>query len=238
MKNYEILNYSTPLSLAQDAAEKWLDEVLAAAREVRPYSVALSGGRIAKDFFCAAAEGAKKRGISLATVDFFWADERCVPPRDPASNYLLADQFLFQPLALAPERLHRVPGELSPEQAARAATAELRGIVRANSLGQPVLDLVFLGMGEDGHIASLFPEMPSDQVASSDVYLAVKGSKPPPNRITLGYAPLRSATDVWVLASGSGKKEALEKSLKVEVVTPLGRLLEMRSRTKIFSDIS
>jgi len=100
-----------------------------------------------------------------------------------------------------------------------------------------VLDLVLLGMGEDGHVASLFPGEAEDVMNSSAVYRAVTASKPPPRRISLGYGALVAAREVWMLASGSGKETALRESLSPTGATPLARLLRARGRTRIFTDI-
>jgi 6-phosphogluconolactonase len=200
--------------------------------------VALSGGRIAKDFFTTVARLAKKRERSLAHVHFFWADERGVPPDHADSNYRSAAELLFTPLALPLGNLHRIRGEAEPECAAREAEAELRRFAPLNAAGQPVLDLVLLGMGEDGHIASLFPGESEEVMQTSAVYRTVTASKPPPRRITLGYAAIASAREVWVLASGAGKEEALRDSLSPDGQTPLARVLRGRGRTRVFTDLS
>ncbi|MFM8470117.1 MAG: 6-phosphogluconolactonase, partial [Limisphaerales bacterium] len=200
--------------------------------------VAVSGGRIAKDFFSAVARQAQARKQSLAHVHFFWADERCVPPTDTESNFRSAAELLFQPLNLPTTNIHRIRGEDEPEAAARTAEAELRQIAPANAADQPVLDLVLLGMGEDGHVASLFPGEPVAVIASPAVYRAVTASKPPPRRITVGYGTLNAARDVWVLASGAGKEQALRESLSPMGRTPLGRVLRGRGQTLIFTDLT
>jgi 6-phosphogluconolactonase/glucosamine-6-phosphate isomerase/deaminase len=112
--------------------------------------VALSGGRIARQFFAAIAERAKQRKISMAIVHFFWADERCVPPTDPESSYGIADRGLFKPLEIRPDQVHRIRGEDDPKKAAAQATEEIKRIISCNVTSQPVLDFIFLGMGEDG----------------------------------------------------------------------------------------
>ena len=104
-----------------------------------------------------------------------------------------------------------------------------------DSEGQPKLDLIFLGMGEDGHVASLFPE-DKEALESKAVYRVVTSPKPPPRRITLGFPALAAAHEVWVLASGEGKAEALRQSQSPKGNTPLAKVLRDRTHTEIFTD--
>jgi 6-phosphogluconolactonase len=244
VKKTELISFATAVELAQAVASAWLDEIAAANRAGKPYCVALSGGRIAQKFFAAVVEQAKARKIgggdtsSLpANVHFFWADERCVPPDDAESNFAIAQKFLFAPLKIADAQIHRIRGEDSPEAAAKAASIEISKIAPLNEIGQPVLDLIFLGMGEDGHVASLFPGEPDVLILDKATYRAVKNSpKPPQNRVTLNYAAIAAARQVWVLVSGTGKEAALRESLISKGRTPLARVTQFWTRTKIFSD--
>jgi 6-phosphogluconolactonase len=102
--------------------------------------------------------------------------------------------------------------------------------------GQPVLDLIILGMGEDGHVASLFPQEGLEMVDDPRVFRKVTATKPPPDRITLGYAPILAAREVWVLASGSGKAPALERVERGDEALPLARVVTRRSRTVILRE--
>jgi 6-phosphogluconolactonase len=95
----------------------------------------------------------------------------------------------------------------------------------------PVLDLVLLGMGEDAHVASLFPGAPAEVVESAACYLPVTGPKPPPQRITLTFRTIRAAKTVWVLVGGAGKEAVLIQSLAPGADTPLARVLAGRSAT-------
>ena len=110
-------------------------------------------------------------------------------------------------------------------------------IAPMNTEGRPVLDLIVLGMGEDGHVASLFPGAPEEVVRCKSVYLPVVASKPPPQRITISLATIAAARQVWVLASGAGKEHALRESLSASGQTPLARVLQARDKTIIFADI-
>ena len=232
--NPEILHFDSSEALARAAAQSWLEQLAGVAG--RHYTVGLSGGRIAGRFFSHMATLARADGRTMSEVEFFWADERCVPPTDPESNFALAQRSLLAPLHVPSARIHRIRGELEPALAATDATRELCQIAVGGNEGRPVLDMVFLGMGEDGHTASLFPEEPEAMASTPDVYRAVIASKPPPNRITLNYGPIAAARQVWVLASGAGKEKALRDSLS-GTGTPLGRLLRSREQTRIFTDI-
>jgi 6-phosphogluconolactonase len=159
-----------------------------------------------------------------------------VTTADPGSNFRSAHECLFEPLGIEPSRIHRIRGEIAPELAAAEAEAELRRFAPPNATGQPVLDLVLLGMGEDGHVASLFPGESESERRSPRVYRPVVAPKPPPRRITLGYGVLAAAREVWVLVSGAGKEAALAESLSAEGQTPLAHVLRSRKRTRVFSD--
>lgn len=237
MKNLEVLSFPADRELAQAVARAWLDEVKAANRHDATQCVALSGGRIAQKLFASVAELAKADQVSLDAVHFFWADERCVPPDDAESNFRVARELLFTPLKIADNQIHRLRGEESPDFAVAEAEAEICRIAPLTSDGQPVLDLIFLGLGEDGHVASLFPGEPESVRKSRAVYRAVTAAKPPPQRITLGYAAIAAGRQVWVLASGAGKEAALRDSLDPSGQTPLAWVIKSRPHTRIFTDI-
>jgi 6-phosphogluconolactonase len=240
MHNVELISFDGPDALAAAAANAWLEEIEAANRAGQPLCVALSGGRITQKFFLSTAEKALARRVSFARVQFFWADERCVPPDDPESNFKTADDLLFDPLKIPEEQIHRLRGELPPDQAVAQANAELTRIV-PNRDGRAVFDLIFLGMGEDGHVASLFQNArfePEKDAKGKPAFIFVPNSpKPPPRRISLNYAAIIVAREVWVLASGAGKEDALQKSLGAPGQTSLGRVIQHRKNTKVFVDI-
>ena len=231
MKNsgLKVFHFQSPQVLAEAAARDWCKRIADAKDS---FTVALSGGRIANDFFKAiAVEAAHNKGIRHA--HFFWADERCVPPDHDDSNYRVARELLFEPLQIAASHVHRIRGEDEPERAAAAASQELLQVATPKGSEPPRLDWAFLGMGEDGHVASLFP----DAIPYRGIYYDVIGPKPPPRRITLSYDTLAAAREVWVLASGTGKEDAFRESLSPQGKTPLARLINLRGFTQIFSDI-
>lgn len=165
-------------------------------------SFALAGGSTPRACY------QRLRGETLpwGRVTLLFGDERCVPPEDAESNYRMAWDALLS--RVAPLSLHRMPGELGAE-----AAAEIYGRVVD---GLRPLDLVLLGVGEDGHTASLFPGSPALEASGSVV--AVYGSpKPPPNRVSLTLPVLREARRVLVLATGAGKRDAVEAARRGEV---------------------
>ena len=238
MGNVELISLASADELASRAASAWLDEIESANRAGKMHCVALSGGRITQKFFAATVEQARARKISLEHVHFFWADERCVSPTDPESNFKLANELLFALLQIPASQIHRICGEDPPSAAVKRASEELSRAASSNEGGLPVLDLIFLGMGEDGHVASLFPDAATEILNCTAPFLAVENSpKPPPSRISLSFAAIAAAKQVWVLASGAGKEAALRESLAPVGKTPLARVVQSRSNARIFSDI-
>lgn len=234
----KIQTFESAQLLAEAAARHFVDSI----PERAPFHVALSGGRIAQSFYEAIVSQARVAHRHVDHIHFFFADERCVSPTDAESNFLTARQSLFDPLQIRAEQIHRVHGEMDDDNyAVQEAEAELCRIAPMDSNGQPVLDLVILGMGEDGHTCSLFPGEPESLINDTAVYRAVTAVKPPPRRITLGYAPLRASRQLVVLASGKGKESALRQifaeTAQKQPILPLSRVLSANPNSLIFSDI-
>ncbi|HWX75785.1 MAG TPA: 6-phosphogluconolactonase [Solirubrobacteraceae bacterium] len=196
---------------AEAVAARAADEVrraLQAAREARrTVQVALSGGRSPQRAFALLA----RAPAEWEHVELWFADERCVEPGDAESNYRLVAEELVQPAGIAPERVHRMLGELGAEQGASRYAAELLArVAPAGPERPPTLDLILLGIGEDGHVASLFPDAPTLSAAPDSVCLPVHDSpKPPPERITLSLGVLRAARRCMLLATGPDKAHAV-----------------------------
>jgi 6-phosphogluconolactonase len=240
MKNFELIPFTNPDDLARSVASAWLDEIEAANRAGKMHSVALSGGRITQKFFTHTVEQARARKIPFANVHFFWADERCLPPTDPESNFKLANDLLFSPLNISLSQIHRLRGEDDPAAAVQAANAEILQVIEKKSDGLPVLDLVFLGMGEDGHIASLFPVLSAQFLDKNVPFLVVTNSpKPPPTRISMSYKIIFAAKDTWVLVSGAAKEKVFREALSASNLppVPLALVIQKRHFTRVFSDI-
>jgi 6-phosphogluconolactonase len=189
-------------ALAREGAD-WLARALGdAVAGGRRASLALSGGSTPGPVFRELA----KRDVPWHLVDFYFVDERFVPPDHPESNYLLAEEALFKPLGVHVEQVFRMQGERQDrDEAARDYEQRLPA----------VLDVVVLGMGEDGHTASLFPGASSLEEKTRRV-LAVVGPKPPPWRMTLTLPVLQSARKVLGLVAGAGKRDMVRRVLAGE----------------------
>ena len=239
-ERYRLLVLPNEQQLVSEVANRWVSELwpLCAGRsEGRPVCVALSGGRVASRYFVAIKEASRKEGSAPKNLHFFWADERCVPPSDPQSNYADAARSLLTPLGVAAKQVHRLQGELNPAAASKLAEEEAKPLLSGNKTGRPSFDLVLLGMGEDGHVASLFPGHTAG-FASSTFCFVTNSPKPPANRISLTYQAIAAAARVWVIVSGMDKKQLLHNSLQGKVETPLAQVIKSRELTEILTDIS
>lgn len=192
------------------------------------FALALSGGRSAPHLFAALVAENHRRRAGLEVSDFFWADERCVAPEHAESNYRVARAGLFDPLGVGGERVHRLEGERTPVEAARFANEDWDRFLARRGTVAPWLDCVVLGLGEDGHVGSLFPENLEADIAATTAFRAVTGSKPPPWRVTMGYPLLWEARLVVVLVTGNGKESVLKRSLAGDASIPLGRVFAGR----------
>jgi len=235
--NFQLHSFATDTELVSHISARWLAWANERLNRGKTATVALSGGRVAGAFFEAVSVQAAHDPAAVRAVEYFWGDERCVPPESADSNFLLAKTRLLEPVGVPPHKWHRVEGELPPAEAADRAETELREICPNVANGMPVIDLVLLGMGEDGHVASLFPGAPPAVETSSAVFLPVTGPKPPPQRISLSYRALAAAAEVWVLVAGAEKHHPLQRALSGACSFGLGRVLQERRVTEIFESV-
>ena len=166
--------------------------------------VALSGGSTPRAMHRLLAEEPHCSDIPWKETHIFWVDERCVPVDDPASNYGLAKKDFLHRIPIPIEQIHPMPGGVPPEEGAKKYQEEMEVFFQKGEEGFPLFDLIFLGMGKDGHTASLFPGKPS--VVTSERWVAVvKGGDPDVYRLTLTYDVLNQAREIYFLVSGVGK---------------------------------
>lgn len=227
--------------LAAAVAEQWIQFIRS---ENRPLSIALSGGRIAGRLFSQIARQTLRAQLDCSRLRFFWADERCVPSDHPASNFRLAQKYLLKPLGIDKRQQFPFVGGVPPKDMAERGLEMLLTAFRNptqtlkdKTVATPILDLAILGMGEDGHIASLFPENMETDLRRTEACFNVTAGKPPPHRVTLSYDVLADAKESWILVSGQGKTKPLLQSIQNQSDTPLRRLLSLRRSTQIFTDI-
>ncbi len=174
--------------------------------------IALSGGSTPARLYSLLAEPPYRDQIDWKKVQAFWGDERCVPPDDPESNYRQAYDAFLGRVPIPESNIHRVRGELPPEDAARDYAEVLRGFAPA-PLDFPRFDLALLGMGEDGHTASLFPHSEVDLPGATAAVTAQYQGRPA-NRVTLTPSVLNAARRVVFLVSGESKSKTVADVLK------------------------
>ena len=187
----------------------WLAATLGSDRR---RAVCLSGGSTPRVLYESLAQPPYRDAIRWDLVDWFWCDERFVPATDARSNYRMAAELFLDRVAVARERIHPIPtGTGTPAESAAAYEDELKRFYGAASLepGRPLFDIVLLGVGDDGHTASLFPGSPALEERTRWVAWA-----PGPDglaRITLTYPALESSRDAAFLVTGAGKREVMRR---------------------------
>ena len=201
-----------------------LDRGAAAASQANTFTCGLTGGSTALIFLGALRDAA----VNWSHVMLFWGDERAVPPDSPDSNYGLTEQLLLTPLGSKAPPAVRMQGEMSDlEQAANEYSARL----------PPALDLLILGVGDDGHVCSLFPAHPGLREENALVIPIEDSPKPPPRRLTLTMAYVLRARQVWIVAVGERKRVLLQRAIqKQQPETPLDLVVAQAPRVTIFTD--
>lgn len=216
--------YRDPEELALKAARRFARLADQYVIGCGKFTVALSGGSTPKAMFSVLAADPYIDTVPWSSIYFFWGDERCVPPDHPDSNYRMTNDELLSKVPVPRENIFRIPAELpEPERAAEEYTATLTAFFLAgpgaNRTGTaplssvPRFDLVFLGMGPDGHTASLFPHTTALQ-SGEQIAVANYVEKFKAHRITLTAATINNARNVTFLAAGADKSEALRNVLE------------------------
>ncbi|HEX5337240.1 MAG TPA: 6-phosphogluconolactonase [Gallionella sp.] len=172
--------------------------------------IALAGGETPRRCY----EALCGLAIDWARVQLYFGDERCLPSGDAQRNDSMVRDSLLEHIAIPPANVHRIPAELGAREAAARYTVETGNAYP--------LDIVLLGMGEDGHTASLFPGNPATELAAA-VVPVFDAPKPPPERVSLGMGTLNAARRKIFLVAGASKREALERILRREAL-PAARI--------------
>ena len=201
----DIRVHSDSQAVADAAAAFVLEVGKEAIRTKGRFFIALSGGTTPATLYRALTSHTVTDRLDWSRTTFFFSDERCVPPDDPRSNYALAKKALFTPLNIAPSQVYRMAGESKdPQAAATEYEQQIRLATNTLSSAPPSLDLILLGLGEDGHTASLFPGASVLQ-DHQRVIAATQSPKDPPNRLTMTLAAINRASVILFLATGIGK---------------------------------
>jgi 6-phosphogluconolactonase len=205
--------------LAREAADFVLWAGEQAVRQAGAFRLALSGGSTPKALYALLAGPAPAKQLDWRRVALFFGDERCVPPDHADSNFRMADETLIKPLNLPRDRVFRMRGEDEPEKAARQYEDQIRKEFNAPAPASPRFDLVLLGLGDDGHTASLFPGTPALRERGRLVVpnQAPQGAK---QRLTFTAPLINQAHAVLFLVSGKGKASALKAVLEDRAADP------------------
>jgi 6-phosphogluconolactonase len=214
----QVARFPTADALTADAAGRFVSVAAQAVRERGRFLVALAGGSTPRGLYAALAMSEVASLVDWRRTHVFWGDERCVPPDDPASNYRLARITLLDRVAIPAANVHRIRGEDAPEQAAVAYERELRQVLDTPD-GPPSVrpgrrrDLVLLGMGGNGHTASIFPRLAAVRERERWV-MAEHVAEVAGWRITLTPPVLNAAAQVLFLVSGADKAAMLHRVLE------------------------
>ena len=191
------------IALAKDFIEKVKD------KQNKHLTVALAGGSTPEKFYRTLAKPEFEQQIDWYNVHFFFGDERCVKPEDPQRNYGMVKFALLNSIDLPKENIHRIKGENEPDQEASKYGREIeRNLVKSNGL--PAFDIMYLGLGTDGHTASLFPN--TENLDINDQYCSVATHpQSGQRRITLNLELINNSREINFIVTGSRKAEIIDK---------------------------
>lgn len=206
----KVIILSDPAELAREAARRFSQLAAEAVAARGRFSVALSGGSTSAPLYRQLAEQPDQ--VPWERVHLFWGDERSVPPNHPDSNFRMAEETLISHVPVRGSNLHRVHGELQPEAAAQAYTAAIHAFFGDT---WPRFDLVLLGLGNDGHTASLFPGSPALRETARPVIAATASYQGrPAHRVTLTLPAINAGRQVLFLATGAAKAKIVAAVLQ------------------------
>ena len=203
-----IETFPTPETLADAVARHIVARAAEAISATGRFTLALAGGSTPRAGYLRLATRDSRPELDWQRTHVLWGDERCVPPDDLRSNYRMAKEALLDRVPIPADQIHRIRGEDDPEKAAADYERELRAL-----LGSEGLDLVLLGLGEDGHTASLFPGQAAVRETTGWV-VAVPAPDGTMWRVTLTPAVLNTARNVSLVVSGASKAARLQQVLE------------------------
>ncbi|MHC5796280.1 6-phosphogluconolactonase [Lacisediminihabitans sp. FW035] len=234
-----VLVHADKKALAGSVAARFITKVVDLLDQQSRVNIALTGGTVGSAVLEAIRESPARDSIDWSRVVLWWSDERWLPRGDAERNDTQAREALLDHVALRPENIHWFPAPdtgITLEDAAAAYSAELADAAD-DGHQSPRFDILFLGVGPDGHVASLFPDAPGIRVTEGTVIAVRNSPKPPPERLSLTLPVINGADRIWLALSGPDKASALGLALagastwEVPVAGVEGRL-----RTVFFVD--
>jgi len=226
----EIIITADSSELARAAVRIFVQEAKESVARKGCFCVAISGGSTPRNMNRMLAQEPYCSSIAWGKTHIFWVDERCVSVDDPANNYGVARKDFLDRIPIPEDHVHPMPGEAAPEEGAKIYHNELKKFFRSERGGYPAFDLILLGIGTDGHTASLFPAIPSLALSKKWV-IAVKGGTPDVYRLTLTYDVLNQAEKICFLVSGENKAPIVKTIFENEKVgLPAQRIQPLKGR--------
>jgi 6-phosphogluconolactonase len=216
MSSPEILLNRDAEGLAHAVAARLITRLVDAQADGGIAQVVLTGGRVAAVVYRAVAESPAQSAIDWRRVEFWWGDERFLPDGDPERNETQARDALLSHVDVDPARVHPMPADTG--QGAEAATAAYESTLAAS--GVRTFDVLMLGVGPDGHMASLFPGYPELEVEDRWVVAVHDSPKPPPTRVSLTFPTLARSREVWFVVSGEDKAKAVAQAVSGDPAIP------------------
>src|ERR1700689_2797495 len=235
----EVLYYvdASAEAVTRRAAQYFVDGIRAAAGARGKARIAISGGHTPKNAFALLADPSAqyREQIPWENLELYWVDERCVPPDHPDSNYRMTREALLDKVPLSKTQIFRILGELEPEEAAAKYEFDIRQSFRLEGAEIPSFDVIELGMGPDGHTASLFPHTEGLH-ETMRIAIANHVEQKDAWRVTLTWPVINRAQDVFFLIEGADKVDALKhvflgpydpESFPSQLIRPAGRRITL-----------
>jgi len=222
MSTPEIVVHPVGDTTASDAADRLITALAAAQVAHGTASVVLTGGGVGIAMLREVASSARRDAVVWSAIEVFWGDERFVPAGDAERNDAQAREALLDALPLDPARVHPMAPSDAPEEAG-GGDPDLAADVYAKTLSSaasrlggggaiPTFDVLLAGCGPEGHVLSVFPDSPAVHATTAGVVAVRDCPKPPPTRVSLTLAAARHAREVWLVATGEGKAEAIGRA--------------------------
>lgn len=231
MQTYKIIK-PDPEAVCLEVARNMLRLAQQCVDQKGEFNVALAGGSTPKRLYQILAKPPYSSAMPWGKMRLFFGDERAVPPDHPDNNYGMVNRHLLKHISIDPLRVHRIQSELDPQQAADAYHTVVKGFLPQDAAGAPVFDLVLLGLGDDGHVASLFP---GSELLEVDDRCAAAGWVEDKKswRISLTLPVINNAEHVWLLVTGEAKNDIVDQVFHYPSVTLPLPVERVRARQEI-----